>query len=229
MNAMARQQERTANNLANANTIGYKRDRSFTQALDEHLDAEGAPRSSRLTTQWASTEQGTLERTDNPLDVAISGEGFFVLSDEMTGTQRFTRAGNFLLDNEGTLRDQAGFLVEGLTGAIQFPPNVRDISIDSDGGIHVNSQMIGKLRVVTFDNPLGLQRLDGAAFNAAGMEPVEINDPDIKQGHLEQSNVDPLRELTEMITHFRLYEAQSKVLQNNDQVLGRITRDLGRF
>lgn len=229
MTTMVREQERIANNLANANTIGYKRDRTFTEALNERLDAEQAPRSERDTQQWASLEQGALEKTGNPLDVAIEGEGFFVLSDEATGMYRFTRAGRFVQDADGFLRDPKGFFVEGEAGPIQLPPNATDVEIEETGRVQANGQTVGQLRVVRFADTLGLRRLDGATFDAAGMEPEDVERPRLAQGHVEHSNVNPIHEMTEMIEHFRLFESQQKVLQSNDQVLGHITRDLGRF
>lgn len=229
MDAMVRQQERIANNLANAGTIGYKRDRSFTETLNEFLDAEQAPRSDRNHGQWASMEQGALEKTGNPLDVALKGDGFFVLADAETGAQRYSRAGRFEVDVDGFLRDPAGFQVEGADGPIQIPPNAADIEIKQDGEILADGQSIGRLRVVTFEDPKALVRLDAAAFDAADQEPEDVETPSIAQGHLEQSNIDPIHEMTAMIEHFRLFETQQKVLQTNDQVLGSVVRDLGKF
>lgn len=229
MSATVHQQERIANNLANANTVGYKRARTFTEALNERLDAEQAPQSDRDTRQWVSLEQGPLEKTGNPLDVAIDGEGFFVVSDPATGDLRFTRAGRFALDEEGLLRDPQGFQVEGATGPLQLPPNAAEIKIDQAGEVTVDGQVVGQLRIATFEDPMQLRPIDGVAFDAGGMEPEDVEHPRLVQGHVEQSNVDSIHEMTEMIEHFRLFESQSKLLQSNDQVLGSITRDLGRF
>lgn len=229
MNEMAQHQERIANNLANAGTVGYRRDRSFTVALNERLDAELAPRTDRITTQWADSAQGPLQSTGNPYDFAINGEGFFVMSDPGTGAERYTRAGRFTPDAEGMLRDAAGYQVEGEGGPIQIPPDAASIEVRQNGEIHANGQQIGKLRIVTFADPLGLRRLDGAAFDANGMEPLEVEEPAVRQGFVEQSNVDALHEMTDMITHFRLFETQQKSIQTTDQLLGNITRDLGRF
>lgn len=229
MTSMIREQERIANNLANANTVGYKQDRTFTSALEEYMDVEGAPQSERETTQWASLEQGAFEATGNPLDVAIDGDGFFVLADEAGGPARYTRAGRFTLDDEGMLRDPRGFLVEGEGGPIQVPPNAAEIAIQADGTIHAGDQAIGRLRLVRFDDPGALRKLDGAAFSAAGLEPLDAGGAVVRQGFLESSNVDALSQLSDMITHFRLFETQQKVLQTHDQILGHVTRELGKF
>jgi flagellar basal-body rod protein FlgF len=229
MNDMVRQQERVANNLANAGTIGYRRDRTFTEVFNERLDAELAPVSERVATQWADPTSGAIESTGNPLDVAIAGEGFFVLSDPANDAQRYTRAGRFTLDAEGTLRDPSGFAVEGESGPIQVPPEGGDIEVRQDGEVRAGDQVIGKLRLVQFENPLQLRRLEGATFDANGMEPVDIEQPTLRQGYVEQSNVNPMQEMTDMITHFRLFESQQKSIQTQDSLLGAVTRDLGTF
>ncbi|QXD16012.1 flagellar basal-body rod protein FlgF [Rhodocaloribacter litoris] len=230
MTRMMRQQERIANNLANANTVGYKQDRTFTEILNEEINVEGAPQSIKRMEQWADLSAGDLEQTGNPLDVAIEGEGFFVLTDETTGTPRYTRAGRFVLDAEGTLRDAQGHLVEGEAGPIQLPTaDGGPVVIDRDGTVRVDGKEVGRLRIVTFDNPAALRRLDGAAFDAGGMEPVDVEHPNLHQGYLEQSNVDPLRALTEMIEQHRLFESQQRSLRTDDELLGRVTRELGRF
>ncbi|GIV59735.1 MAG: flagellar basal-body rod protein FlgF [Rhodothermaceae bacterium] len=230
MTRMVRQQERIANNLANANTVGFKRDRSFTEILNQELNAEGAPQSVKRTVQWADFTPGSLEQTGNPLDVALHGEGFFVLTDATTETPRYTRAGRFVLDAEGTLRDVFGHQVEGEAGPIQIPTDQGGaIVIERDGSIRVGSETVGRLRVVRFEDPAALRRLDGAAFDAAGQEPLDVEQPDVRQGFLEQSNVDAIAAMTEMIEHYRLFETQQRSIRTDDELLGRVTRELGRF
>ena len=229
MRQMIQEQERVANNLANANTVGYKRDRTFTEALEEYVDEEGAPRSERLTAQWADAAQGALESTGSPLDVALDGEGFFAFSDDETGETIYARAGRLSLDAEGTLRDLAGRSVEGEGGPIQLPPSGGAININRSGEITVDGQSVGKLSVVRFEDPMQLRRLDGVAFDAAGMEPEPVENPTVMQGFVEASNVDAVREMTDMIAYYRQFESQQKMLQTTDQILGAVTRDLGKF
>ena len=229
MRQMIQEQERVANNLANGNTVGYKRDRTFTEALEEYVDEEGAPRSERLTAQWADAAQGALESTGSPLDVALDGEGFFAFSDDETGETIYARAGRLNLDAEGTLRDLAGRSVEGEGGPIQLPPSGGAININRSGEITVDGQSVGKLSVVRFEDPMQLRRLDGVAFDAAGMEPEPVENPTVMQGFVEASNVDAVREMTDMIAYYRQFESQQKMLQTTDQILGAVTRDLGKF
>lgn len=228
MTRLGREQERTANNLANANTIGFKRDRTFVETMNQGIDGEGAPRSEKVTEQWADLTAGSLEATNSPLDLAITGRGFFVVSDA-DGTQHYTRAGQFTTDANGMLRDPSGRLVMGESGAIAMPPSGEEISISANGEIRVGDQQVARLQIVDFQDPMQLVRTDGAAFLAGDQVPQEATDPGILQGHLETSNVDAIHAMTEMIQHFRLYESHQKVLQTTDQVLSGVTRDLGRF
>jgi flagellar basal-body rod protein FlgF/flagellar basal-body rod protein FlgG len=127
------------------------------------------------------------------------------------------------------LRDPSGHLVDGIGGPIQIPRNVETIEIAPDGSIRADGEDIGRLRVVRFENPAALQRLDSAGFDAAGMEPIDVQDTRVLQGQVESSNVNPLTEMSDMITHFRLFESQQKLLQTTDQILGSVTRELGKF
>ena len=229
MSSTIREQERIANNLANANTVGFRRHRTFTETLDEYIDIEGGPQSVRSQGEWASLEQGALESTGNPLDFAIRGAGFFVLSDEGTGQQRFSRAGRFAVDGDGMLRNPTGHLVEGDGGPIRLPVDAQSIDVAKDGTIEVDGEVVGRLRIVQFAAPEALTRLDDASFDAAGMEAVDVDNPSVIQGHIEGSNVNPISEMTDMIAHFRLFESQQKMIQTTDQVLGSVTRELGRF
>jgi len=223
MHQMVREQERTANNLANANTVGFKRSRTFTEVLTEKIDAEQAPRSDRRTAFWDDLTQGELDKTDNPLDVALSGEGFFVLTDETTDTTRFTRAGLFALDSEGRLRNAMGWAVEGESGPIQVPDGAGPIEIALNGEISAGGQTFGKLRVVTFETPEQLQRMDGSTFGAGNQDPLPA------ETAKEMSNVNTIDEMTSMIQQHRLFESQHRALRTTDDVLSTIVRDLGKF
>lgn len=228
MTEQVRQQEQTATNLANANTVGYKRDRMFTEVLNEFLDAEAAPQSERASAQWADLAAGPLEETGSPLDVALGGDGFFVVTDDATGAERYTRAGRFTLDSDGVVRTPAGLAVEGDAGPLKIPAG-SEVEVLRSGEVRADGQPVGRLRVVNFANPLALQRVDGAAFLAPGQAPEEVDAPVVLQGVVEGSNADPVREMTQMITNHRLFESQQKLLQSQDNVLGQVTRDLGKF
>ncbi len=227
MSEMNRQQERTANNLANANTVGFRRDRTFTDVLSRRIDEEGNPVSQRTATQWSDPQRGAFETTGNPLDVALGGEGFFVVTDE-AGATRYTRAGRLTPTSDGTLVTPDGFTMQGTDGPLQLPTDGGPIAITADGTITVGEQEVGTLRTVQFAEDTAFERLDGATFGTDA-EPEPLDAPDIRSGVVEMSNVNPMSEMTDMITHFRLFESQQKMLQTTDQALGAVTRDLGKF
>ena len=227
MERMMREQEATANNLANANTSGYKKGRIFTTALNERLDAEAAPRSDRQVDQAPDLSQGALRNTGNPLDVALNGKGFFVLRDRDTGTQKFTRAGHFITGPNGQLQTPSGDTVQSEGGPLQVPPNTAKIDISQTGVVMADGQRIGKMRTVQFNNPGQLVRLDGASFRAAGQQPQPAENVQVVQGHLEGSNVSPVQAMTDMIEHFRAFEMQQRSIRTTDSILRGATRDLG--
>jgi flagellar basal-body rod protein FlgF/flagellar basal-body rod protein FlgG len=229
MAQLAQHQERTANNLANVNTIGYKQERVFITALNERLDAEGSPVSDRSVIAYADQAQGNLEPTGNKLDVALTGEGFFVLNDARSGEPRYTRAGRFTIDPEGTLRDAYGHEVQGESGPIQFPSEGGDIEITRDGEIRLNEQPIDRLSIVRFEDPTQLMHLDASAFTAGDLTPLPADNPDVRQGYIEGSNVNALREMSDMIEHFHLFDSQQRSIRTTDQILAGVVRDLSRF
>ena len=229
MSGNMRELDRIANNLANSNTIGFRRSRFFTEVLNEQLDAEGSPVSTRSINQWNDQTTAELKPTDNPLDVAIDGDGFFVLSDPESGEFAYTRAGQFMLDEEGTIRTPQGKTVEGATGPIDVPPEGGAIDIRKNGDVLVDGELVGTLRVVQFENPEMLANQDGATFLAGDQIPEDVEDPSVVQGHLEMSNVDVIEAMAALINQSRMFELQQRTLRTVDQYLQRTSRDLARF
>ncbi len=229
MAANMRHLERIANNLANANTVGYRQDRIFTEVLNEEIDAEGGPMSTRQMQQWADHRAGSLEATGNPLDVAIDGDGFFVLNNLETGESQYTRAGRFLINEDGALQTPKGLIVEGASGQIDFPPEGGDIEIRKNGDVMLNGELMGTIRIVQFDNPEQLQRVDDSSFTANGQFAQDIDEPSLLQGQVEMSNVNALAAMTELIENSRLFESQQKAMRTIDQYLQRASRELARF
>jgi len=230
MSEMRRHQEQVANNLANADTTGYKKAKIFTEALNERIDANGAPRSTRQIQQANDLSEGAIEETGNPLDVALGGDGFFVTQPEGGGAERYTRAGHFVVGSEGTLRTVDGAQVMGEGGPINIPVDDGGrINISEGGQITLDGDQVGALRVVDFDDAVQLQHAEGASFVAQGAQPNPMDDPTVLQGKVETSNVDPVSEMTNMIEYFRQFEAQQKVLSTTDSTLGRALQTLGSF
>lgn len=228
MGELAQRQDRVANNLANANTVGYLRDRAFAVALNEQIDPEGAPQSTRVAGQFADLQGGVLVETGNALDLALEGDGFFVVQGA-DGQTRYTRAGEFVLDADGAVRSPQGHALLDADGApLTLPPSGGEIAVSTSGEVRVGGTRVGQVGVVHVANPEAMVRLDGATFRAEGLT-VEPGAPRVRQGFLETSSVDPVHEMTELIAHVRLFETQQKSLRTTDDVLGAVTRDLGTF
>ncbi len=228
MEQIIRQQERIANNLANVNTPGYKKARLFVEALQERINEEGAPDSMRRLNPFTDFTQGALEHTGNPLDLALEGEGFFVLSDE-SGNTRYSRSSTFTLSPEGYVQTPQGLTLQGMGGPIQIPPEATSFQVTEDGAVVVNGQVINQIEIVRFEEPQRLERLDSSSFTASDQEPMEADTARVKQGYTEASNVNPMQEMTDLLAYLRLFESQQKIIQTQDQILGRITRELGKL
>jgi flagellar basal-body rod protein FlgF len=228
MTGMVREQERTANNLANAGTIGYKRDRAFVELLGQRIDAEGGTQSTRQTHAYVDFAEGNLEKTGNQFDLAIDGEGFFVLTDQETDESRYTRAGRMSLDTDGMLVSASGRQVGGEAGPIQIPLDATTVEIKGDGSIRADGQLVGRVRVVSFEDPTLLTRISGTEFESDAAEAIEAPGR-VRQGFVEHSNVNPLQAMTGMIEHLRLFEMQQRLLRSTDENLSQSIRSLGRF
>ncbi len=229
MNRFMRRQEHTANNLANANTIGFKQGRVFTDVLSEHIDHEGSPQSVNRMQDWTDISQGELQKTGNPLDVALAGNGLFAVRDG-NDNEFYTRAGRFSLDSQGVLRDMNGYAVQGESGRISVPREAEgQINITNDGTVTVDGEIIDRLRVVQFDTSRDLTPQDGALLSSDEPPTRILDDPTVRQGFVEGSNVDPVREMTDMIEQARMFETQQRWLRTTDQILGRVSRELGKF
>jgi flagellar basal-body rod protein FlgF len=225
-----KRQEVISNNLANAATAGYKRDRLFVQELDQ-AQARTAPNEA----DWEMPHQigirvdfsaGPMERTGNPYDVAIAGDGFFVV--ESQGAERFTRNGHFEVNPDGVLSTVDGDPVMGEGGEIRL--SAGDVAIATDGTVAVDGRTIDKLRIVRFADPNVLVRSGSSLFaiGQTGAAAEDVESPSVRQGFLEQSNVNTIEEMVNMITTFRFYEADQRAVQMQDQVQGRVVNDLGR-
>lgn len=234
MQRMQVQQERIANNLANASTTGFKGDRYFTRALNERIDFQGNPRSERRLRQGSDFSPGSLKQTGAPLDLALGSEGFFVTRGP-GGENRYTRAGSFTLGQEGTLQTPSGRPVLGEGGELRIPPGAEGkVEISESGRVALRqengeTQEVGRLRVAKFDRPQDLERTQKASFRAPDQEPRPAESPEVMQGKLETSNVSPVRQMTEMITHYRQFQAQQKSLTASGEALSSATQSLGQL
>ncbi|HXE37062.1 MAG TPA: flagellar basal-body rod protein FlgG [Azonexus sp.] len=248
LDAQQTQLDVIANNLANVSTNGFKRSRAvFEDLLYQTLRQPGAQSSQQTQvptglqlgtgTRPVSTgrifTQGNLQKTDNTLDIAVQGNGFFqiLLPDGTTG---YTRDGSFQKDNQGQIVTSDG---NPLSPNITIPANALSVSIGTDGTVSVTqpgtaaATQIGTIQLATFVNPAGLQSAGQNLFleTAASGTPTP-NTPGtngagvVNQGYVETSNVNVAEELVTMIQTQRAYELNSKVVSTSDAMLGRLTQ-----
>lgn len=229
MIAQSTRQDITANNLANVQTTGFKRDRLFqTDLMDAQSGVESNGELALRQLQKVVTDfsQGALHPTSAPLDVALQGEGFFVVSD---GQQTYyTRSGHFELSAEGKLITAQGYAVQGEGGEILLPAG--QVTIGTRGEIAVDGRMVAKLKVVALDNPGDLIKAGGAMLFSKGGAAQErkAGGTIVQQGFVETSNVDAMREMVEMIAIMRNYQVSAKALQAEDEALLKTVTDIGR-
>jgi flagellar basal-body rod protein FlgF len=214
MSVRVLRQELVANNLANVNTPGFKTQRAFTRILNQSLGAEAPQKPSGTSGQttgiYTSFEQGRIEYTHRNLDLAIDGEGFFVV-DTPYG-ERFTRAGSFTLTEAGLLATYGGNPIMGQGGPIAIQGG--EIEITPDARVVVDGEEVDTLKIVTFSAAQNLAR-SGNTFTSAS-EPyneVDFAETQIVQGALERSNVNPIDEMVEMIALHRGFEADQQSIR----------------
>jgi len=218
----ARSLDVISNNLANANSVGFKRSIVFNQALknaNEHPGHETMPK------ELVDFTQGKLRETGNPLSVALVGEGFFTIQTDQ-GTY-FTRQGNFTRNNDGYLTTEAGDFVLGEGGAINID---QDFTIQEDGAIVIKDSVVDYFEIVKFRNPQQLRRVGNGYFKGASNAIIEkvTDQVQVKAGYLEDSNVNTLEEMVNMIEVYRQFEANQKALRSQDETLEKAVNDVGR-
>lgn len=250
LNAQQMRMQVIANNLSNVNTVGFKRDRVNFESLLYQVRRSGGDQTSQgtaLTSALAvgtgvravNTEklhtQGSLINTDNALDIAIDGDGFFqvLLPDGRIG---YTRNGTFSRSAEGTLTTASGYVVQP---EITIPDGATQVNISQDGIVsaqiagETQAQELGQLTISIFANPRGLQPI-GESFliqtDASGTAnvtaPLEQGAGKLVQGSLEASNVNVVQQLVEMIEAQRAYEVSSKAISSSDEMMRYISNNL---
>ncbi len=244
MLAQQRNVEVISNNIANLNTVGFKRQRAeFQDLLYQTLERPGAVSSStgtivpngvqigagvRTGSVYRITEQGNVTSTGNDFDLAISGRGFFRVQ-LPDGVDAFTRAGNFAISPDGEIVTEDGYLV---SPGVTVPEDATDIAISETGIVQAriagdeNLTELGTLELVTFFNESGLEAIgDNLLLETAASGTRVIGEPGdpgfgrILQGFVETSNVDPVQEITALIAAQRAYEMNARVIETSDEML----------
>ncbi|MGE0039788.1 MAG: flagellar basal-body rod protein FlgG [Vicinamibacterales bacterium] len=246
MNAQQANIDTTANNLANVNTIGFKKSRAeFEDLVYQQIKAAGAPVSPSgdapvgleigLGTRPVATARdfrpGNLRATTGPLDLAVEGRGFFQVS-LPSGETGYTRAGALHLSGDGALVTSEGYPIEP---QIAVPAEATNVTISKEGIVSVTlagqsaSQQLGTIELAGFQNPAGLQAQGGniyTATSASGDPQTGVPGANglgtIAQGFLEESNVSVVEEMVNMILGQRAYEANSKVVKASDEMLAQV-------
>ncbi|MFP4312705.1 MAG: flagellar basal-body rod protein FlgG [Alphaproteobacteria bacterium] len=233
-----------SNNIANMTTTGFKRQRAaFLDLIYQNIDRPGSTSSDAGTTVPSGIQmglgvrtgavyrmvgQGAIQITENPLDLAITGEGYFQIQ-LPSGQTAYTRDGTFQMNENGELVTVQGYTVDP---GITIPENALDIDINANGEVlvrlegQVALQNLGQLQLSTFVNPVGLEAvgdnlfLETEASGAASTgNPGENQFGAIRQGALEQSNVNVVEEITRLISAQRAYEMNSNVISTSDEMM----------
>lgn len=232
MTGLEKWQTATTQNIAAAGVSGYKKtDTSFSAQAQGGIrtgDFAGLLRTQTVSAQNSiSFTQGQLTQTDNPLSVAIDGEGFFEL-ERPDGSIIYSRDGLFSLSENGELMDRNGYRVLPTAGTIRFNPEDGPVSIGPEGMISQGDTAVAKLSVVRIANKENLARVTGGFAEVdgtdVGRETVET--PRLLQGYYEASNVNPIEEMINLIQVSRAYQTNSKIVQSFDQLQGKVNQNL---
>lgn len=234
---LRRELDVTANNIANANTTGFKVE-SVMSAADPTFPAQtvGGPQPVQFAIDTGLARdftQGALEKTNGPLDVAISGQGFFRIS--TASGERYTRDGRFTTDAQGQLVTQTGDPVLDVSGGpITLNANGGPPSIGRDGSVNQTSPgsptavVVGRIAVVRFTSLSGLSKQgDGLYSDTAGVAPVAAPDAIVQQGMLEGSNVQPILQITDLIRISRAYDSISQMMSSTSDLSKTAIQRLG--
>jgi flagellar basal-body rod protein FlgG len=229
-----------ANNLANVNTVGFRKDYMITEQRPSEAIERGRYRFREIycdamgggtfvTRTYFDRDPGLLRETGNPLDVAIDGEGFFKIS--KNGRTYYTRAGNFKLDKDGMLRtaDGEGYVLNADGSPIRILAPASAVSIGSKGQVYVNEELVANLWVVDLFPLNGVHKHGQTMFVAdAQVQEMPFNGR-VLHRWLEGSSANPVREMVELISAIRAFEINMRMISIQDGTVERAANDLGRI
>lgn len=216
MQMLERRQQVLANNLANANTRGFKAETAFSKMIGDAISA---------TDTAVDLTQGTLTETHNPLDLSVEGDGFFVI--QSGGKEHHVRGGTFQLNDQHQLTDPNGNLVLGEAGPITLPKG--EISVSPDGTIRAEGKVVAQLRLERVDPKAKLIHEGGTQFVVdPSRQPIPLAERKIHQGSVEESNVNTMSAMTQMIEVMQRYGSAQKSLATIDSIRGIAVNDLAK-
>lgn len=227
-----RTMEVIANNIANMNTTGFKRESPVFEEYVVAVDKQDGDVTKKEQLSFVrdalavhDMSPGELTTTSNQLDVGLDGEGYFVVS--TPGGERYTRNGSFGRDETGRLVTSTGNPVLDEGGSeIQLSAEESHLTIARDGTLSTEQGVRGKLGVVSFENPQDL-KLEGDSLWQSDQTPLQVANPHVMQGMLEQSNVQPVVEMVRMIDNLRAYQASTELLNAGEDLSRRAVQKLG--
>jgi flagellar basal-body rod protein FlgF len=225
-----------ANNVANADTMGFKKDDVFVQILKDAGVAQSTGKGELAgmdVKKFTDFTEGSFQPTGNPLDLAIQGEGFFAV--ETPDGIRYTRNGNFKISDKGEVVNSSDHPVLGTSGRISIPNPEKlqqnDLSITKNGEVYIGKNLIEKIRIVTFADIQKIKKTDGVLFTT-DQTPKDVQSGDenttVRQGFLEESNVEGLSEMVQMVELTRSFETDSRTMRLQDETLEK-AMEVGRL
>lgn len=235
-----------SNNMANADSVGYKDERVTSQAFDQVLSIKIRDGSQAYHNQaighlslgvkigevYTDYTQGSIRQTHGTYDMALSGSGFFTVNvvDKAGNSHTcYTRNGQFTLTKDGLLVDSEGNAVQGEGGDIVIDPSSRSVSISRTGQIFADGALIDTLKIADFEDYNYLSKYGDTMYEALPGASEKDATAEILQGYTEQSNVQVVKEMVDMITVTRAYEANQKVIRSYDSMLDRAVNQVGRL
>lgn len=224
MNAAARWQDVISENLAVGSTPGG-RARGIAISSVQSNPQFVIPAANTT----VDFEQGDMRATGNPLDFALQGKGFFEVQ-LPNGSKAYTRDGEFHLNSQGQLTTKQGWLVMSESGTVQSDPgNPKSFTVAATGEISQGSEPKGKLKLVEFNDAQRLTQLSSGYFRAddPDLKPTSSTSTQVQQGSLEGSNISPTAQMASLIAAMRTFESNQKVVQMQDDRMGREITDLG--
>ena len=214
-----------ANNIANASTAGFRRE---GMVFSEFIQRAGEAPSLSMgygNTRVVDLQQAGLTQTRAPFDLAIEGDGFFMIATPQG--QQLTRSGAFTPGPDGTLLTDDGYQVlDGGGSAIFVPPDARNVAVAQDGTVSADGVPLARIGLWQPSDPMSLTHQSGTRFSANGVQTAE--GATILQGYLEDSNVDPLQEVASMIAVQRAYELGQSFMDREDERARNVIQTLGR-
>lgn len=217
-----------ANNIANISTTGFQReDVGFSEYVEKLGGNEPSLSLATADVRLVDTRQGALTRTGGTFDMAIDGPGYFLVSTPQG--ERLTRSGSFTADANGQLMDAAGnSLLDSGGSPILIPPQVKTVTLGPDGSLSADGTPVAQVGIYQPNTPQDLTYEAGTLFSAAGGVSPATGGSTIRQGYLEDSNVNPVQEIARMVDVQRAYELGQTFLNNEDQRVRSLIQTLSR-